>query len=305
MATVTETTIAQKLEALLKLQTIDSALDNIKKVRGDLPEEVRDLEDEIIGMETRLSKFQQEIATLDEQISSYKNAKKESEKLIIKYKEQQMNVRNNREFEAISKEVELQGIEMEIADKRIKEIDFKVLNKNDEVAGVESALFERKKDLEIKQKELELIIAESEEDEQKSLKDREKALKIVDARLLKSYEKLRGNARNGLAVVMVKRGACGGCFSSVPPQRQTDIKDKKKIIVCEHCGRVFAGVEDVIPAPEKEKKTRGKVTTAAAAARAWHFAGKFAPSRWRWQAIRWFSSLGIWLQSHWPCAAVF
>ena len=268
MATVTETTIAQKLEALLKLQTIDSALDNIKKVRGDLPEEVRDLEDEIIGMETRLSKFQQEIETLDEQISGYKNAKKESEKLIIKYKEQQMNVRNNREFEAISKEVELQGIEMEIADKRIKEIDFKVLNKNDEVAGVESALFERKKDLEIKQKELELIIAESEEDEQKSLKDREKAMKIVDARLLKSYEKLRDNARNGLAVVMVKRGACGGCFSSVPPQRQTDIKDKKKIIVCEHCGRVFAGVEDVIPAPEKEKKTRGKVTTAATAAAA-------------------------------------
>jgi predicted nucleic acid-binding Zn-ribbon protein len=268
MATVTETTIAQKLEALLKLQTIDSALDNIKKVRGDLPEEVRDLEDEIIGMETRLSKFQQEIETLNEQISGYKNAKKESEKLIIKYKEQQMNVRNNREFEAISKEVELQGIEMEIADKRIKEIDFKVLNKNDEVAGVESALFERKKDLEIKQKELELIIAESEEDEQKSLKDREKAMKIVDARLLKSYEKLRDNARNGLAVVMVKRGACGGCFSSVPPQRQTDIKDKKKIIVCEHCGRVFAGVEDVIPAPEKEKKTRGKVTTAAAAAAA-------------------------------------
>jgi len=268
MATVTETTIAQKLEALLKLQTIDSALDNIKKVRGDLPEEVRDLEDEIIGMETRLSKFQQEIETLDEQISGYKNAKKESEKLIIKYKEQQMNVRNNREFEAISKEVELQGIEMEIADKRIKEIDFKVLNKNDEVAGVESALFERKKDLEIKQKELELIIAESEEDEQKSLKDREKAMKIVDARLLKSYEKLRDNARNGLAVVMVKRGACGGCFSSVPPQRQTDIKDKKKIIVCEHCGRVFAGVEDVIPAPEKEKKTRGKVTTAAATAAA-------------------------------------
>jgi len=268
MATVTETTIAQKLEALLKLQTIDSALDNIKKVRGDLPEEVRDLEDEIIGMETRLSKFQQEIETLDEQISGYKNAKKESEKLIIKYKEQQMNVRNNREFEAISKEVELQGIEMEIADKRIKEIDFKVLNKNDEVAGAESTLFERKKDLEIKQKELELIIAESEEDEQKSLKDREKAMKIVDARLLKSYEKLRDNARNGLAVVMVKRGACGGCFSSVPPQRQTDIKDKKKIIVCEHCGRVFAGVEDVIPAPEKEKKTRGKVTTAAAAAAA-------------------------------------
>jgi predicted nucleic acid-binding Zn-ribbon protein len=110
-----------------------------------------------------------------------------------------------------------------------------------------------------------VIIEESEEDEQKSMKDREKAVKSVDLRLLKSYEKLRGNARNGLAVVMVKRGACGGCFSSVPPQRQTDIKDKKKILVCEHCGRVFAGVEDVIPAPEKEKKTRGKAVAAAAA----------------------------------------
>ena len=268
MATVTETTIAQKLEALLKLQTIDSALDNIKKVRGDLPEEVRDLEDEIIGLETRLSKFQLEIASFEEQISNYKNAKKDSEKLIIKYKDQQMNVRNNREFEAISKEIELQGIEMEIADKRIREIDFKILNKNDEIAAVESNLFERKKDLEIKQKELELIIAESEEDEQKSLKDREKAMKLVETRLFKSYEKLRDNARNGLAVVMVKRGACGGCFSSVPPQRQTDIKDKKKIIVCEHCGRVFAGVEDVIPPPEKEKKTRAKSTTLKASSKA-------------------------------------
>jgi len=266
MATVTETTIAQKLEALLKLQTIDSALDNIKKVRGDLPEEVRDLEDEIAGLETRLTKFQSEIVSFEEQISNYKISKKDSEKLIVKYKEQQMNVRNNREFDAISKEIELQGLEMEIADKRIKEIDFKVLNKNDEIASVESALFERKKDLEIKQKELEVIIGESEEDEQKFLKDREKALKSVEERLLKSYTKLRGNAINGLAVVMVKRGACGGCFSSVPPQRQTDIKDKKKLIVCEHCGRILAGVEDPIPAPEKEKKTRGKAAAAAATA---------------------------------------
>lgn len=145
MATVTETTIAQKLEGLLKLQTIDSALDNIKKVRGDLPEEVRDLEDEIAGLETRLSKFQAEISSFEEQISNYKISKKDSEKLIIKYKEQQMNVRNNREHDAISKEIELQGLEMEIADKRIKEIDFKVLNKNDEIASAESNLHERKK----------------------------------------------------------------------------------------------------------------------------------------------------------------
>jgi predicted nucleic acid-binding Zn-ribbon protein len=266
MATATETTIAQKLEALLKLQTIDSALDNIKKVRGDLPEEVRDLEDEIEGLQTRLAKFQSEVENFETQISNYRNAKRDSEKLIAKYKEQQMNVRNNREFEAISKEIELQGLEMEISDKRIKEIDFKVLNKNDEIAGVESNLFERSKDLELKKKELQVIIAESEEDEIKSLKDRDKALKTVDARLLKSYDKLRSNARNGLAVVMVKRGACGGCFSSVPPQRQTDIKDKKKLLVCEHCGRIFAGVEDVIPPPEKEKKVRTTKASLAAAA---------------------------------------
>jgi hypothetical protein len=266
MATATETTIAQKLEALLKLQTIDSALDNIKKVRGDLPEEVRDLEDEIEGLQTRLAKFQSEVENFETQISNYRNSKRDSDKLIAKYKEQQMNVRNNREFEAISKEIELQGLEMEIADKRIKEIDFKILNKNDEIAGVESNLFERSKDLELKKKELQVIIAESEEDELKSLKDRDKALKFVDARLLKSYDKLRGNARNGLAVVMVKRGACGGCFSSVPTQRQTDIKDKKKLLVCEHCGRIFAGVEDVIPPPEKEKKTRTTKASLAAAA---------------------------------------
>jgi predicted nucleic acid-binding Zn-ribbon protein len=245
MATVKESSIADRLEALLKLQTIDSALDKILQIRGDLPEEVRDLEDEIMGLETRLAKFQQDVADFEEQIANYRIAKKNSDNLIIKYKEQQMNVRNNREFDAISKEIELQGIEMEIADKRIKEIDFKVLNKNDEIASVESNLFERKKDLEIKQNELQVIIAESEEDEQKSLKDREKAVKMVD--------------------VLVKRGACGGCFSSVPPQRQTDIKDKKKILVCEHCGRIFAGVEDVIPAPEKEKKSRAKAAPAAAA----------------------------------------
>jgi predicted nucleic acid-binding Zn-ribbon protein len=268
MATATDTTIAQKLEALMKLQGIDSALDNIFKVRGDLPEEVRDLEDEIAGLETRLAKFQAEVENFNIQINNYRNAKKDSEKLIVKYKEQQMNVRNNREFEAVSKEIELQGLEMEIADKRIKEIEFKILNKNDEIGGVESNLFERNKDLEIKKKELDVIIAESEEDEQKLLKDREKALKLADERLLKSYTKLRDNARNGLAVVMVSRGACGGCFSSVPPQRQTDIKDKKKIIVCEHCGRILAGVNDPLPGEVKEKKTRATKVSAAATASA-------------------------------------
>ncbi|PWK26268.1 hypothetical protein LV89_02749 [Arcicella aurantiaca] len=245
-AVATETTIAQKLEALLKLQNIDSSLDAIKKMRGDLPEEVRDLEDEVAGIETRISKFNKEIAALDEEISKNRNAKKDAEKLVNKYKDQQMNVRNNREYDAISKEIELQQLEMELADKRTREFEFKILNKKDDVSETETRLNTRKKDLDAKKKELDVLIAESEDDEQKLNKDRDKAAKHVEERLLRPYDKLRGNYPNGLAVVLVKRGACGGCFSAVPPQRQADIKDKKRIIVCEHCGRILADVEDVV-----------------------------------------------------------
>jgi hypothetical protein len=252
-AVATETTIAQRLESLLKLQNIDSALDNIKKMRGDLPEEVRDLEDEVAGIETRIGKFNREIAILDEEISKNRNAKKDAEKLVNKYKDQQMNVRNNREYDAISKEIELQQLEGELADKRVREFEFKILNKKDEVSSTETRLNLRKKDLDAKRKELDVLISESEEDEVKLSKDRDKATKHVDERLLRPYDKLRGNYPNGLAVVMVKRGACGGCFSAVPPQRQADIKDKKRIIVCEHCGRILADVEDVIII-EKVKK---------------------------------------------------
>ena len=252
-AVATETTIAQKLEALLKLQHIDSALDSIKKMRGDLPEEVRDLEDEVAGIETRISKFNREIAVLEEEISKNRNAKKDAEKLVNKYKDQQMNVRNNREYDAISKEIELQGLEMELADKRSREFEFKILNKKDDVSETETRLNTRKKDLDAKRKELDVLIAESEDDEVKLNKDRDKAAKHVEERLLRPYDKLRGNYPNGLAVVMVKRGACGGCFSAVPPQRQADIKDKKRIIVCEHCGRILADVEDAIIV-EKVKK---------------------------------------------------
>ncbi|MEA5260696.1 C4-type zinc ribbon domain-containing protein [Arcicella aquatica] len=245
-AVATETTIAQKLEALLKLQNIDSALDGIKKMRGDLPEEVRDLEDEVAGIETRISKFNKEIAILEEDITKNRNAKKEAEKLVNKYKDQQMNVRNNREYDAISKEIELQQLEMELADKRTREFEFKILNKKDDVSETETRLNTRKKDLDAKRKELSVLIAESEEDEQKLMNNRDKAVKFVEERLLRPYDKLRGNYPNGLAVVLVKRGACGGCFSAVPPQRQADIKDKKRIIVCEHCGRILADVEDIV-----------------------------------------------------------
>ena len=175
------------------------------------------------------------------------------EKLVNKYKDQQMNVRNNREYDAISKEIELQGLEMELADKRSREFEFKILNKKDDVSETETRLNTRKKDLDAKRKELDVLISESEDDEVKLNKDRDKAAKHVEERLLRPYDKLRGNYPNGLAVVMVKRGACGGCFSAVPPQRQADIKDKKRIIVCEHCGRILADVEDVIIV-EKVKK---------------------------------------------------
>lgn len=246
-----ESTIAQKLEGLLKLQTIDSELDSIRKIRGDLPEEVRDLEDEIAGYQTRINKHLADLEVFEEEITKQKNIRKEAEKLVVKYKDQQMNVRNNREYDAISKEIELQELEMELADKRANETAYKMTLKKDEIAVTETILGERQKDLDSKTKELDVIVAESEGDEGKLMVQREKALKNVEERLLKSYDKIRANASNGLAIVTVKRGACGGCFNMVPPQRQADIKEKKKIIVCEHCGKILADVEDVVVVSKK------------------------------------------------------
>jgi predicted nucleic acid-binding Zn-ribbon protein len=248
-----ELTIAQKLEALLKLQSIDSQLDELKKIRGDLPEEVRDLEDDIAGFETRIGKFNADIQVLDEEIDRNKAIKKDSEKLITRYKDQQMNVRNNREFDAISKEVELQTLEIELADKKINEASFKIRNKQEEIKATQSALDERKEDLKAKMQELNQITSESRDEEKALLKERDEQATHIEERLLKSYNKIRENALNGLAVVVVKRGACGGCFNVVPPQRQADIRDKKKIIVCEHCGRVFADVEGV-PEPVSSRR---------------------------------------------------
>lgn len=240
-----ELTVAQKLEALLKLQTIDSQLDDIRKMRGDLPEEVRDLEDEIVGFETRIGKFNTEIGALQEEVDRYKGTKKDADKLISRYKEQQMNVRNNREFDAISKEIELQSLEIELADKKIKEADFRIQSKQEEIGGTQDTLNTRKDDLKVKKQELDQLVAESESDEKQLAVERDDQSKNVEERLLLSYNKIRNNALNGLAVVTVKRGACGGCFNVVPPQRQADIKDKKKIIVCEHCGRILADVDAV------------------------------------------------------------
>ena len=235
--------VAAKLEALLTLQQLDSQLDEIRRVRGDLPEEVRDLEDEIAGYEVRVKKFDEEIQGLNDFIKSRKQASKDAETLIKKYDEQQQNVRNNREFEAIAKEIELQRLEIQIADKKIKESQYQIDVKNAEISGTKSKLDERRKDLDNKKGELDTIVGENEEEERGIMVQREAATQVVEARLLTAYTRIRGNVRNGLAVVLVRRDACGGCFNTVPPQRQADIISHKKIIVCEHCGRVLADVE--------------------------------------------------------------
>jgi uncharacterized protein len=241
-----ENTVAKKLENLVKLQSIDSELDELIKVRGALPEEVMDLEDEIVGYQTRVDKQHQELGDMEAGILTNKSAIKDAEKLIKKYEEQQMNVRNNREYDAISKEIELQQLEIQILEKRIKEAYERIDAKNEEISQTQGVLSERTKDLDSKKSELDVITSESDEDEKKLMKDREKAVKNVEDRLLKSYDKVRHNMRNGLAVVPVKRGACGGCFNIVPPQKQAEIREKKKLIVCEHCGRILADVEDEI-----------------------------------------------------------
>lgn len=253
-----ESTIPQKLEALVKIQTIDSKLDGISKVRGALPDEVRDLEDELAGYETRIEKYNEDLKDLENEIADKKNAIKESQKMIEKYESQQMNVRNNREYDALSKEIELQTLEIQISEKRIKESEEKIEAKKTEIEGTKEISNERKKDLDSKKKELNVISGESEEEENKLLKDREKAVKQIEDRLYLSYKKIRNNARNGLAVVSVKRGACGGCFAVVPPQRQVEIKDKKKLIVCENCGRILADVD--LSAMVEESKPKKRTT---------------------------------------------
>lgn len=250
-----EKTIEDTLNSLSKLQEIDSKLDAIIKVRGALPEEVNDLEDEVAGYQTRVEKHMADLEECKSEITDKKNGIKESEKLIKKYEEQQMNVRNNREYDAITKEMELQTLEIEFSEKKIKEALGNIEIKKEEVENAKELLKKREKDLVSKKGELGVLTTESEEEEAKLLKNKTKANKKVDERLLNSYEKIRMNARNGLAVVQVKRGACGGCFNIVPPQRQADIREKKKIIVCEHCGRIFSDVDALPEVEEKPKRT--------------------------------------------------
>jgi predicted nucleic acid-binding Zn-ribbon protein len=234
-----ELNIADKLDALFELQKIDSEIDKIRTVRGELPLEVQDLEDEVAGLQTRISNLEEEVAQLDTEVSDRKNASKDSETAIAKYKEQQNNVRNNREYESLSKEIEFQELEIKLHEKKTKEAKFKIESKQEVLDEAKTQLELRSSDLATKKSELDAIISETQVDEDKLLKSSDNAKKNIEERLLFAYDRLRTNAKNGLAVVPVNRDACGGCFNKIPAQRQLDIETKKKIIVCEHCGRIL------------------------------------------------------------------
>ena len=243
-----ELTVEQKLKALYQLQTMLSEIDKIKTLRGELPLEVQDLEDEVAGLNTRIEKIKLEISELKSSIAAKKIEIEAAKASVEKYKAQQENVRNNREFDFLSKEIEFQTLEIELCEKRIKEFTADEKAKSEVVANSIEVLEEREKDLSVKKNELDEIISETKQEEEK-LREKAKVLETtIEPRLLQAFKRIRKNSRNGLGIVYVQRDACGGCFNKIPPQRQMDIRMRKKIIVCEYCGRVMidpelAGVE--------------------------------------------------------------
>jgi predicted nucleic acid-binding Zn-ribbon protein len=243
--------VEEKLRTLYQLQVVHSEIDKIRTLRGELPLEVQDLEDEIVGLETRVNKYEEEVKNLENGINTKKNEITEAEGLITKYKDQQNNVRNNREFDSLSKEIEYQTLEIELCEKRIREFTQQISEKSEVIDSSKSVLDERSKDLADKKSELEEIVADTKKEEEDLVKKSDEFEKKIEERLLSAYKKIRKNARNGLAVVSVERDACGGCFNKIPPQRQLDIKSRKKVIVCEYCGRILVDSEILDESPAK------------------------------------------------------
>jgi len=229
----------ERLIALARLQVIDSKIDEIRNIRGELPLEVQDLEDELTGLQTRIDNLLTEVEDLNQSVQEKKHAIDDGNALIKKYEDQRMNVRNNREYDSLTKEIEYQGLEIQLAEKKIKEQMYAVEVKQEAVKQAQENLDGRKIDLENKKKELTEIVSETERDEKELTDKSEENEKFIEPRLLTAYKRIRKNARNGLAVVAVERDACGGCFNKIPPQRQLDIRMHKKIIVCEYCGRIL------------------------------------------------------------------
>ncbi|MGJ7029940.1 zinc ribbon domain-containing protein [Niabella hirudinis] len=243
MPQIKEFSIEEKLGSLINLQKIDSKLDEIKILKGELPMEVADLEDEIHGLRSRQTRIEEEINGVTDFIEERKGAIKDAEELIKKYEKDSENVKNNREFEAINKEVEMQQLEIKLAEKHIKDANEEIADKVILLEKAKKNLAAKEGVLELKKAELEKIISANEKEEKEYQKHSQSAKENVEPRLLASYEKIRGNFRNGLAVVPVVRDACGGCFYSIPPQKQSEIKQHKKIIACENCGRILVDEE--------------------------------------------------------------
>ena len=234
-----EFTVEEKLKALYVLQEIDSNIDKIRTIRGELPMEVTDLEDEIAGLTTRIENIQEEITHFNDQVGKKKLAAKDAKEQIKKYESQQSKVKNNREFDSLNKEIEFQNLEIQLSDKRSKEYAIEVSAKQVLLDETQLVLDDRQAVLKLKKSELESIVEETRKEEEQLHKISAKARTIIDDRLLSAYTRVRTNARNGLGLVAVQRDACGGCFNKIPPQRQLDIRQHKKIIVCEHCGRIL------------------------------------------------------------------
>ena len=256
MARTKKYTPEETLRSLFNLQFIDSRIDNMREVRGELPMEVKDLEDEMVGLNKRLEKVEEETEGLNQLILEKKNIIEESKSSIKKYLEKQKNVRNNREFDSLSKEIEYQELEAQLAEKRIKENSARIDGKKEILEEIQNLHKSKEEALEAKKKELEEIISETEREEKILTEESLKASKSIDERFLKAYNRIRGASKNGLAVVPVERGASGGSFIKIPPQVQLDIAARKKIIVDEHSGRILV---DALLADEQSTKMNRKI----------------------------------------------
>jgi uncharacterized protein len=243
MASVKDFSVEEKLTSLVRLQKIDSLLDKLQVMKGELPIEVKDLEDEIEGLHARQTRIEEEINGIQEFIEQKKQGIKDATELIKKYEKQSENVKNSREFEAINKEMEMQALEVKLCEKHIKDATEEIAEKAVQLESAKKAVASKETNLANKKGELEKIISETDKEEKQHSKDAEEARSHVEERLLTSYDRIRKNYRNGLSVVPVERDACGGCFHAIPPQKQSEIKMRKKIIVCENCGRILVDTD--------------------------------------------------------------
>ena len=262
-----EYSVEEKLQSLFQLQTMLTEIDKIKTLRGELPLEVQDLEDEIAGLTTRIEKASADVVEMSKGVAENKNTIEVSRQAVNKYQEQQDHVSNNREFDSLNKEIEFKNLEIELAEKRIREFTNAINAKKEEIENNRALVAEKQQDLEVKKSELQEIIEENRQEEER-LREKCKNLELnIEPRLLQSFKRIRNNTRNGLGIVYVQRESCGGCFNKIPPQRQLDIRMRKKIIVCEYCGRIMidpelAGVKEEPKQAEAPKRRTRKAAAA-------------------------------------------